>query len=275
VGRELPGTAAAVDLPKPFRWRRHEELRWIEVQLPVGRAAFSTRVGGRSDGPYRSLNLGILTDDDLVLVAQNRELLASALDRDPSAFAMGLQVHGAEVERHTRPPKVSAYVQRGARLARADAQLTDDRRVTPLVLVADCVPLVLSATGAVATVHCGWRGVAAGLIANAVEALGELTREVGGSSTAALGPGIGPCCYGIGEEVRDAFEARGHGASLVNGRRLDLADAIRRELERAGIEPESIWESALCTSCHPELFFSHRRDGGVTGRQAGIAWLEP
>jgi YfiH family protein len=236
---------------------------------------FSTRGGGRSKGPYRSLNLGILTDDDPALVAQNRELLAFGIGRDPSAFAIGLQVHGAQIERHSRPPKTSAYVQRGTTLPRADGQATDDRRVTALVLVADCVPLVLSAAGAIAAVHCGWRGVAAGVVGNAVEAVSDLARETDNGLRAVLGPGIGPCCYEVGKEVSEAFEARGLHAALTDGGRLDLAAAIRRELERAGVVPDSIWEPDLCTSCHAELFFSHRRDGGVTGRQAGIAWLEP
>jgi YfiH family protein len=270
-----PGAAVAgPQLSAPFRWLRRDGLVLIEAELPAGRAVFSTRAGGRSDGPYRSLNLGILTEDDSARVAQNRELLASALDRDPSGFAMGLQVHGAKVERRSRPPRASAYVQRGTRLTRADAQVTDDPGVTPLVLVADCVPLVLSAPRAVAVAHCGWRGVSAGLVPNAVEAVRELARDAGGGLSAALGPGIGACCYEVGDEVRDAFEARGHRA-VFDGPRLDLAAAIRHELEQTGVKRGSIWDSGLCTSCQAELFFSHRRDAGVTGRQAGIAWLEP
>jgi YfiH family protein len=273
-GRDLPSDAARAELSPPFRWRSRNGLPWIEVSLPAGRAVFSTRCGGRSEGPYRSLNLGILTDDDPRLVAENRELLALSLERDPRAFAMGLQVHGAGVERHSHPPRTSAYLKRGAKLDRADAQVSTDPAVTPLVLVADCIPLVLSMPGAVAAVHCGWRGLLAGVVENAVEAVCDLAGGPSSRLSAALGPGIGPCCYEVGEEVRAGFEARGHGRALSGGRRLDLAGAVAGGLERSGVEPASISLLGLCTSCHPELFFSHRRDGGATGRQAGMAWLE-
>jgi hypothetical protein len=156
----------------------------------------------------------------------------------------------------------------GAPLSEADAQITSAPALTPLVLVADCVPVVLAAPGVVAAVHCGWRGVAGGI----VERVLTVVRERGEAS-AALGPGIGPCCYDVGDEVQDAFRARGHGGAVLPERRLDLALAVRRELERAGVDAARIHDCGLCTRCHPEFFFSHRRDGGITGRQAGLAWL--
>ncbi len=109
-------------------------------------------------------------------------------------------------------------------------------------------------------IHCGWRGLAAGIVERGVE-------EVR-ARAAAIGPGIGPCCYEVGDEVLNAFAPLGPG--LAEGRMLDLRQTARRLLERAGVE--SIEVSELCTSCQPELFFSHRRDGGRTGRQAGLVW---
>jgi copper oxidase (laccase) domain-containing protein len=103
--------------------------------------------------------------------------------------------------------------------------------------------------------------LAAGIVQRAVE-------EVG-AQAAAVGPGIGPCCYEVGDEVRAAFE--GIGPDLVANGRLDLREVARRLLERAGVR--SLEVSEECTSCSPELFFSHRRDRGRTGRQAGLAWL--
>lgn len=257
----------------PFCWRERDALLWIEADLPSARATFSTRCGGTSTGAYRSLNLGILTDDDPASVARNRRVLATALERDQGSFAMGLQVHGAAVERRLELPRRSAYAERGVRLANADAQVTCEPRVTPLVLVADCVPLVLGLPGAVAVAHCGWRGIAAGVVGNALAAACELAEEAPDRASAALGPGIGPCCYEVGSDVIERFKACSYDRALVHGNRLDLAEAIRYELERSGLAPDSIWHAALCTSCHSELFFSHRRDGGVTGRQAGVAWL--
>jgi YfiH family protein len=167
-----------------------------------------------------------------------------------------------------RPPAVG-YARRGE-LPKADAQATDVPDVTPLVLVADCVPVALAVPGAVAAVHCGWRGVSEGLVERAVETVAELAGAERSRVAAALGPGIGPCCYEVGDTVREAFAARGHGRA--GGPTFDLPAAIRTELERAGVEPGAIASVGLCTSCNPELLFSHRRDGGVTGRQAGLVW---
>ncbi len=110
-------------------------------------------------------------------------------------------------------------------------------------------------------VHAGWRALAGGILAAAAEAV-DATR-------AAIGPGIGPCCYEVGDEVLSAFVDLGNVAA---GRMLDLPEVARRQLAEAGVaEVES---AGLCTSCEAELFFSHRRDDGCTGRQAGLAWIE-
>jgi len=259
--------------PRPFEWHRWQALTWMEAVLPGARAAFSTRLGGVSEGAYRELNIGLLTDDDPQLVRHNRALLAAAVDRDPSGVAIGLQVHGTEICTRREPPAPSAYAERLTAPAKADAQLTDHVAVTPLVLVADCFPLVLATPGAVAAVHCGWRGIAAGIVASAVQSLCHLRATEPAEVGAAVGPGIGPCCYEVGPEVERAFAERGHGQEVAGRGRLDLAGAIRSELEQAGLPSQSVHAAGLCTSCHPDLFFSHRRDGGVTGRQAGLAWL--
>jgi YfiH family protein len=254
----------------PFEWRDENGLAWLECPLGDARAAFSTRQGGVSAGPYESLNLGILTDDDPVRVARNRAALAEALGRDPARVAMGWQVHGADVQVHHEPPGPGrqGFGSPGDDLARVDVQVTDSADVTPLVLVADCVPVALAAPGAVAMVHCGWRGVAAGIVERAVSAVRRLAGA--GEVSAAIGPAIGPCCYEVGPEVSDVFARNGH-TDALDGRMLDLPHVVRRELESLGVE--NIASADMCVSCHTELFFSHRRDGGLTGRQAGLAWL--
>jgi polyphenol oxidase len=266
-------SAAAEPLPAPFEWRRADGLWWLETPLGAGRTAFSTRLGGVSGGPFESLNLGVLTDDDPGSVERNRLLLAEAVGRDAGTVAMGLQVHGTGLRRHVAAPSVSAYLVRGV-IEEADGQVTSHERVTPLVLVADCVPLALAVEGGVAAVHCGWRGVAGGIVERAVGALCEVAAARPEDVQAALGPGIGPCCYEVGDDVRAAFERLSQGSSAFTGRSFDLAAAIGLELEGAGLPVASITASGLCTSCRPDLFFSHRRDGGVTGRQAGMAWLD-
>jgi hypothetical protein len=108
-------------------------------------------------------------------------------------------------------------------------------------------------------VHAGWRPLAGGIIARAAA-------ELDGPLHAVIGPAIGACCYEVGDEVRERFPREAH-----RGRHLDLKLAARRALEAAGVQ--RIEDLELCTACHPELFFSHRRDEGVTGRQAGLVWL--
>jgi copper oxidase (laccase) domain-containing protein len=120
--------------------------------------------------------------------------------------------------------------------------------------------VALSGSRGVAMIHCGWRGLAAGIVQHGVD-------EVD-ATAAAVGPGIGPCCYEVGDEVRAAFASLGDG--IAAGRMLDLREVTRRLLAESGLERVEI--SDLCTSCHPDLFFSHRRDRGRTGRQAGLVW---
>lgn len=262
--------APAFDAPsvaEPFSWRERSGVGYLEAAFPGARAAFSTRLGGVSEGPYRSLNLGILTADDGAHVTQNRDLVAEALGREPETIVMGRQVHGSHVE-----VRQSSDGRADRPIGEADAQVTRSPSLTPLVLVADCVPLVLVTRDAVAAVHCGWRGVVAGVIDRALEALRGSAE--GSEVRAAIGPGIGVCCYEVGEEVRAAFQRAGHDQEVLPAGRLDLALAVRRVLECHGVDPHAIAAAGLCTSCNPELFFSHRRDGGVTGRQGGLAWLD-
>ncbi len=129
-----------------------------------------------------------------------------------------------------------------------------------LVYTADCLPVALAGPGGAAILHCGWRGLAAGIVAEGVAAVG--------ATHAAIGPGIGPCCYEVGDEVLGAFAGLGEG--IAAERMLDLPEVARRLLREAGVE--QVESAGLCTRCEPELFFSHRRDGGP-GRQAGLVWL--
>jgi polyphenol oxidase len=131
-----------------------------------------------------------------------------------------------------------------------------------MVLVADCFPVALAGDGRVAMLHCGWRGLAGGIVEKAVERFEQ-------PPAAAVGPGIGPCCYEVGQEVLQAFEDIDGAA---DDRMLDLRAVIAHKLAAAGVA--DVQHLDHCTSCRPELYFSHRRDNGVTGRQAGLAVLD-
>ena len=212
--------------------------------------AFSTRKGGVSEGPYESLNLGILTEDEGERVETNRRRLAAAAGIDFALIAMGWQVHGTDVKEWDGPPE--------GELEKVDGHVTARDDLAPLVIVADCLPVALSDGERVAMVHCGWRGLAGGILEKALALFAE-------TPTAAVGPGIGACCYEVGDEVRDQFDTR-----FADGRMLDLRAVADDRLRAASVE--RVEHVDLCTSCREDLFFSHRRDGGVTGRQGGLVW---
>jgi YfiH family protein len=229
------------------------------VRLPGASVTFTTREGGVSEGPYESLNLGILTDDDPHRVMENRRRAALAAAVHPGRVAMGWQVHGTALKEWDGPPRDLAYAEPGGKeLDRVDGHLTREAGIGLLVLVADCYPVALSDGDRVAMLHCGWRPLAGGIIEAAVERFSSVP-------SAAVGPGIGGCCYEVGDEVLAAFQDIDGAAA---GRMLDLRKVIAAKLEAAGVS--DVQHVDACTSCSPELYFSHRRDKGVTGRQAGI-----
>ena len=240
-------------------WRKRDGVRWLQAGLDGATAAFSTRVGGDSRSPYESLNLAIKTGDDPDAVRSNRRRLSAALGLEPAAVLMAHQVHGDRLLRHEAEQQPSIWPDAVPSPEDADAHATGQGGLAPLVMVADCLPVALAGPGGVAMAHCGWRGLAAGLAASAAA-------EVE-ASAAAIGPGIGACCYEVGDEVLSAF-AQVPGAA--RGRMLDLAAVARHQLAGAGVGEIDV--SGLCTSCEAELFYSHRRDGERTGRQAGLVW---
>ena len=260
-----------------MEWCEAEGVRWLRADLGRARAAFSTRVGGVSGAPFDRLNLGVLTDDSDGAVVENRERLAAALGVDPTRIPIGLQVHGADLAFHTGPQEPSPFAEPGSEIPEVDGHVVTEPGLAPLVFTADCLPVALSGPGGAAMLHCGWRGLAAGIVAKGVEAVG--------ATDAAIGPGIGPCCYEVGDEVLAAFSHLGEGITAADGaksragddisahRRLDLPEVARRLLLEAGVERIEV--AGLCTRCEPELFFSHRRDAGRTGRQGGLVWVEP
>jgi YfiH family protein len=253
-----------------MEWRERDGVRWLEADLGGAKVAFSTRVGGVSQPPFDSLNIGVLTADEQAAVEENRRRLAAALGLAPEQVVFALQVHGTDLIDHSegsgefRGSFVGSGTTREPRngVPEADGHVVREPGLAPLVFVADCLPVALHGPRGLAMVHAGWRGLVAGILADAAEAV-EAT-------TAAIGPGIGLCCYEVGDEVLDAFADLGEG--IAQGRMLDLPEVARRQLARAGVE--DVQSAALCTSCEPGFFFSHRRDHGRTGRQAGIAWLE-
>jgi YfiH family protein len=230
-------------------------LLWWDAPGPY-EVAFSTRRGGVSEGPYESLNLGLLTDDAPEHVEQNRTRLCDAVGADPARLAMNRQVHAATVNR----------AEPGERGREGDGLWTATPGLPMLKLTADCLPVALARQNGkpgLALLHAGRLGLLEGILEAGVAALG------GRRLAAAVGPGIGPCCYEVGEEIADAYRAR-FGGDALRGRNLDLWTVAERLLREAGVE--RIERVDVCTACNAE-FFSHRRDRGVTGRQGVIGYV--
>jgi YfiH family protein len=237
--------------------------------LSAFRHGFTSRAGGVSEPPFDRLNLGGAVGDDPARVAENWNRLERATGL---GFARVRQVHGARVFRAEGPC---------APREEADVVVSATEGVAACVSVADCVPILLAdaESGAVAAVHAGWKGTLARAAAAAVATLAELgappSRLVG-----VIGPSIGPCCYEVSEELAVRFRdelrstvARGVGRPGAGRPHLDLWAANHWILTEAGVLPERIHVLGRCTSCEPELFFSHRRDAGRTGRQ--MAFIAP
>ena len=228
-------------------------IRWEAEGCQV---AFTTRVGGVSEGPYASLNLGRKSGDDPERADENRRIACDAIGADVEKLALNFQVHSARVLR-------AAPALRGEH---ADGLWTDEPGLPILAMSADCLPIVLARIGkpGVAVLHAGWRGLLAGIAAAGTAVLG------GDDLVAAVGPAIGPCCYEVGEEVAAPFRER-FGDDVVQESRLDLWTSAERALRAAGVERVDRFDR--CTACEPESFFSHRRDAGITGRQGVIAYV--
>ena len=256
-----PTTSTPVAIEKPF-FAVGEQFA---IDLPGARAVFTTRRGGFSRGPYESLNLGRLTNDEPGAVRRNRAMLEAEFEVE---LAFLRQVHGTRVCELSTGTAAAARSAAPDDLPRADGQVTVQPGLAPVALTADCLPIAIAGDGAVAMLHGGWRGLDGGVIAAGVRAL----RAVGadGYLGAAIGPGAGPCCYEVGPEVHEAFAD--YPSHVHRGRNIHLAAIARSQLERAGVD--EVHDIGLCTICSDRsLLFSHRRDRGVTGRQAGIAWL--
>lgn len=240
----------------------------VDTGAPA-RAAFTTRAGGVSEGPLASLNLGADRGDRDDAVRENRRRLAVALGLDPGRVSMSRQVHGALVRRVDGDDDRDLFTGGLRGWPEGDALVTRQPGRALAVLGADCLPVLLwrRDVPAAGAAHAGWRGLVAGVLEAAVEALGDPAR-----TGAAIGPGIGPCCYPVSADVRARFAAR-FGDEALAPPAVDLGAAARRALAGAGVPVSAIATVGACTSCEPGRFFSHRRDGEATGRQAGVVAL--
>jgi YfiH family protein len=293
-------------LPAPTPCLAPNGVQWLAVPGWEKRSwlwhGFSTRLGGLSraycaDDAPGELNLGFTASDDREIVIRNRRLLAEAVSGDAATPLVSLrQIHSSLLVHAT-----AADVDR-EQPWKADGLMTDEPGILLGIQTADCIPVLVAdrKRRVVAAFHAGWRGT----VKRIVEAgIGRMRLEFGSKPedlVAAVGPGIGACCYAVGEEVFSEFESQfqygrelfrlvddynavhhkypmlfltqrapGHspiGPSL----HLDLVEANRRQLLDAGLKPRSIKAVGGCTSCQRELFFSHRSSQGHAGRMMSV-----
>ena len=299
----IPATPLPRTAPNGVQWLAvpaWEKMNWLWH-------GFSTRCGGRSrtycaNDAQGEMNLGFTAEDDRETVAGNRRLFAEAVTGDPSTPLVDLhQIHSNLVR------LVAAEDARLERPRNADALMTNEPGLLLGVKTADCIPILVAdrKRRAVAAFHAGWRGTVQRIVESGI---GRMRLQFGSRPEdliAAIGPGIGPCCYSVGEEVFSSFESQfayasslfrevcdsdpvrtkypllfmtqrapGH-SSIGPSLHLNLVEANRRQLLAAGLRPRAIHLIGGCTSCHRELFFSHRGSEGHAGRMMSVIGIRP
>ena len=240
--------------------------------LPGLRHAVFTRIGGVSVGALASLNVGSSVGDDPAKVTENQRRALAVLGARTDQVVTCHQVHGANVH-------VACRNDRGTVFSSCDGMVTVELDLALMLRFADCVPVLLfdPVRRTLALLHAGWRGMIAGVVHAGLRRMSDEFASAPADIIAGVGPAIGPCCYQVGPEVvsaaLDVLGSAGH--SLVAERSgatyLDLPGAVEMQLQQAGVKRIEL--SGMCTSCCRDKFFSHRGDGGRTGRFAVVASL--
>lgn len=245
------------------------EIVTVETGGPA-RVVFTTRQGGVSTDGFGTLNLGASTGDAASAVRANRLAVCATLGISADRVSMCRQVHGDVVHEVKQPLRPGRFAGGLTGWPAGDALATGRAGFPLLVLGADCLPVLMwrRDVARVAAAHAGWRGLVEGVLERAARALGEPER-----AGAVIGPGIGPSRYEVSPGIARQF-ARRFGPTVVRGRHVDLAGAARVALAGVGVPSERITTVPACTYDEPERWFSHRRQGPSSGRQAGLIWLE-
>lgn len=225
-------------------------------------------------------DIGFSEDKEAQTIQQNRIALAGAVGFDVQSLVTAHQIHSPHVAIVTSADAGKGALDRESRLPDTDAMVTDCEGICLMVLSADCVPVLLydPVRRVIAAIHAGWRGTAAKIVVEAVRVMKESFACRPENILAGIGPSIGPCCFEVGQEVADVFSELFPDADLIKTASLpgkyhvNLWEANRLELLDSGLKPENIEVAGMCSVCHPDHFFSYRRDGKKAGRfGAGIA----
>lgn len=258
-------------------------VQWIEPRWSKGsvRGLFSLRHGGFSKAPFDTLNMGLHVGDEEYLVIRNRQTISRAMNVSLDDWVAGTQVHGAEVFRVERAHRGAGSRSEADAIPGVDGLMTNERGIVLSVFAADCVPILFydKTRQVIATAHSGWKGTAEHIVIRVVEAMKSQYACRAQDIQIALGPSIRRCCYEVDNRViepmanifgRHVFTPRVHRPQHAL---LSLQDAIRQDALKVGILPRNIEDTGICTSCRSDEVFSHRKDGGRTGRLVGILTL--
>lgn len=271
-----------------FKFSRKGPIEYLEA-LPLAECdfllhAFSTRRGGVSEGSFAGLNFSCREGDPVEKVGRNWELWADAFQLPLSRFAVMNQVHGDRIlaingaSREKLPDRPFPSGEGW----QFDALVTSRPGIAIGVRTADCVPILMVDKGrrVIAAAHAGWRGTALNIAGKVIDTLEKDFSSRKSDLLVAIGPAIGPCCYQVAAPVWRAFAGFLDRLSLLRPHPekdrwlLDLSLVNRLQLEERGVPPENIFSSGYCTSCRDDVFFSHRRDGGKTGRHLNFIMLQ-
>ncbi|MCC5911878.1 MAG: peptidoglycan editing factor PgeF [Clostridiaceae bacterium] len=249
-------------------------------KLNIVKHGFSTRIGGVSKGSYDSMNLGFGTEDNRENVRENLKRLCKAIEVNDEDLVFADQVHDNKVKIVTEEDKGKGILYKKDYRG-MDGLITNRRNVPLLTFHADCVPLffVDPVKKVIAAVHAGWRGTALKIGEETVTKMLQHFNCKVEDIIVAIGPSIGTCCYEVAQDVIDQFNTNFTNTSRFvvsmgqDKYMLDLWEANRLILKEIGILDRNIIKSELCTCCNEDLFYSHRRDKGLTGRMVSIIEL--
>lgn len=269
-----------------FQWRRSEGVSLLTVAAfsatGLVRHGFTARTGGVSEPPYHTLNMGFTVNDDPLHVLENRRRVATALGVPLTRMVAAKQVHGDRVALIKAGDEGRGALTYDDALEDTDALVSAERGILLSTYHADCIPVSVldPVTPAIGLAHAGWKGTALKIAGKAVAKMSSCFGTRPEDCLVAIGPGIGPCCYEVDQRVKEVFHRQFAGSSeffrpVAGGHwHLDLWAANVRALKEAGVKEEHIFVSSMCTCCNTDTFFSHRKEGGRTGRMASLMMLK-
>lgn len=261
-----------------------ELSKWTR-QYPGLTAGFTTRKGGVSGAPYDTLNMALHVNDELPAVIENRIRVCNTIGMPFEAWTCAEQVHGHHVHMVTAAERGRGREQREDAIPSADAMITQEADICLASFYADCVPLLFvdPVKRVMGLAHAGWQGTAQQIAVHTVEKMKETYGCEPAHILAAIGPSISSCCYEVDkrvitpmeallinlpDEARSALTYLDEDHAMVNLREIN-----RHLLVKAGIMASNIECTTWCTGCHQDMFYSHRMEGGHTGRMASwIGW---